>query len=252
MPVNRPAQIVHVTIDNKMPCILHIETATEVCSVAVSLDGKVLFQREETKGPSHAVLLAVFVSEAVQELRSKDITLDAVAVSRGPGSYTGLRIGVSEAKGLCYGLNIPLIGISTLKIMAVAMSASDIVRDNEGILLCPMIDARRMEVYDAIFDSDLSQVRDVHADIIDQQSFSEFLQDRKIVFFGNGAEKCKEALTNANALFVDGMYPTAVNMVALAEEAYLKQEFVDVAYFEPFYLKEFVATVPKNKVLGQD
>lgn len=233
-----------------MPCILHIETATEVCSVAVSLDGEVLFQREETKGPSHAVLLGVFVNEAVQELRAKNIALDAVSVSCGPGSYTGLRIGVSEAKGLCYGLNIPLIALNTLKVMAVGMVSSSVVRDNEGALLCPMIDARRMEVYDAIFDSDLSQVRDVHADIIDPDSFADLLQNHKIIFFGNGAEKCKEALTSANVLFVDGLYPRAVDMIALAESAYSKQEFVDVAYFEPFYLKEFVATVPKNKVLG--
>lgn len=232
-----------------MPCILHIETATEVCSVAVSLDKEILFSREETKGPSHAVLLGVFVNEALIELRARNIKLDAVAVSCGPGSYTGLRIGVSEAKGLCYGLNIPLIAIGTLKVMAAAVAKSGVAKSDT--LLCPMIDARRMEVYDAVFGSELSLVRDVHADIIDQGSFADLLAIHTIVFFGNGADKCKAALTHAHALFLDGIYPKAVDMVDLADAAFAKHEFVDVAYFEPFYLKEFVATVPKNKVLGQ-
>lgn len=232
-----------------MPYILHIETATEVCSVAVSHNGEVIFHREETKGPSHAVLLGVFVNDAVEWLRAQNIALDAVAVSCGPGSYTGLRIGVSEAKGLCYGLNIPLIALNTLKVMAVSMLGKDSV--DASSLLCPMIDARRMEVYDAVFDTQLNAVRDVHADIIDESSFAELLRDYKVLFFGNGAAKCKDSLINSNAVFIDGIYPKATDMVGLAEEAFGKQDFVDVAYFEPFYLKEFVATTPKNKVLGQ-
>ncbi|WP_165044075.1 tRNA (adenosine(37)-N6)-threonylcarbamoyltransferase complex dimerization subunit type 1 TsaB [Dysgonomonas sp. ZJ709] len=230
-----------------MACILHIETATEVCSVAVSKDGELIFQREETKGPSHAVLLGAFVDEATKELRSKGLKLDAVAVSCGPGSYTGLRIGVSEAKGLCYGLNIPMIAIGTLRLMASAVAKKGLV--DPAILLCPMIDARRMEVYDALFDSQLMLIRDVEADIIDETSFIEILKDQRIAFFGNGSAKCKEAIQSPNAIFIENVYPSAIDMVDLAEDAFAKKEFVDSAYFEPFYLKEFVATIAKNKVL---
>lgn len=231
-----------------MACILNIETATEVCSVSVAKDGEIIFDRVETKGPSHAVLLGVFVNEAIEELRLQGIQLDAVAVSCGPGSYTGLRIGVSEAKGLCYGLNIPLIALNTLKIMAHGvLKNNDVDKDT---LLCPMIDARRMEVYDVLFNSNLKEVRPVSADIIDENSFTDILEENKIIFFGNGAAKCKDVLSNANAVFLDDIYPQASEMIDLAEEAFANEDFVDVAYFEPFYLKEFVATIPKNKVLG--
>lgn len=226
--------------------ILYIETATEVCSVAVSQDGAVVFEREETNGPSHATVLGVFADEALQFVRTSGLKLDAVAVSCGPGSYTGLRIGVSEAKGLCYGLGIPLIAIDTLKIMAKAALQK---RLGDDVLLCPMIDARRMEVYDAIYDRHLSEVKAVSADIIEETSFAKYMKDRKVAFFGNGADKCKKVLTDDNALFIDGVYPAANNMVELAEEAFVAGRFVDVAYFEPFYLKEFVATIAKNKVL---
>lgn len=231
-----------------MSCILYIETATSVCSVAVSKDGEVIFQKEETTGPSHAQVLGSFVKEAVDELQKKNLKLDAVAVSCGPGSYTGLRIGVSEAKGLCYGWNIPLIAIETLTIMAAGVVRRSLVGDD--VLLCPMIDARRMEVYDAIFDSKLTKLKEVSADIIDENSFAEYLSANKVVFFGDGSDKCKSALTHVNASFLDSVYPHAEDMVALAEDAFANKSFVDVAYFEPFYLKEFVATTPKNKVLG--
>lgn len=231
-----------------MSCILYIETATSVCSVAVSKDGEVIFQKEETTGPSHAQVLGSFVKEAVDELQKKNLKPDAVAVSCGPGSYTGLRIGVSEAKGLCYGWNIPLIAIETLTIMAAGVVRRSLVGDD--VLLCPMIDARRMEVYDAIFDSKLTKLKEVSADIIDENSFAEYLSVNKVVFFGDGSDKCKSALTHVNASFLDSVYPHAEDMVALAEEAFANKSFVDVAYFEPFYLKEFVATTPKNKVLG--
>ncbi|MDR1090888.1 MAG: tRNA (adenosine(37)-N6)-threonylcarbamoyltransferase complex dimerization subunit type 1 TsaB [Prevotella sp.] len=231
-----------------MPYILSIETATEVCSVAVSNGGQVLFYKEETKGPSHAVLLGQFVNEAIEELRKANIRPDAVAVSCGPGSYTGLRIGVSEAKGLCYGLNIPLIAINTLKIMA--HGALKQGKTEKDTLLCPMIDARRMEVYDTVYDNSLQELRPVSADIIDENSFSEFLADKQILFFGNGAEKCKSVLHHPNVLFSDDIYPKATDMIQLAEESFDKKEFADAAYFEPFYLKEFVATTPKNKVLS--
>ncbi|NDV97210.1 tRNA (adenosine(37)-N6)-threonylcarbamoyltransferase complex dimerization subunit type 1 TsaB [Dysgonomonas sp. 521] len=233
-----------------MSCILNIETATEVCSVAVSNQGKIIFEKEETKGPSHAVLLGQFVNEAIEYLRAEDIKPDAVAVSCGPGSYTGLRIGVSEAKGLCYGLSIPLIAISTLKLMAHGVAKRGLT-DSKS-LFCPMIDARRMEVYDGLFDAALNELRPVSADIIDGESFSEFLQNNKIVFFGNGAGKCKDVLQHQNAVFLDNIYPKAADMVELAEAAYNDKAFADVAYFEPFYLKEFVATVPKNKVLARE
>jgi tRNA threonylcarbamoyladenosine biosynthesis protein TsaB len=231
-----------------MSCILNIETATEVCSVAVSNGGEIIFRKEETQGPSHAVLLGQFVNEAIEYLRAEGIKPDAVAVSCGPGSYTGLRIGVSEAKGLCYGLNIPLIAISTLKLMAYGVLNSGMSDDKT--LLCPMIDARRMEVYDALFDSSLNELRPVSADIIDEDSFARFLKESRITFFGNGAEKCKAVLRHQdNAVFINNVYPKATDMVTLAEDAYSRKSFVDVAYFEPFYLKEFVATIPKNKVL---
>lgn len=232
-----------------MPYILSIETATEVCSVAVSNGNQIIFYKEETEGPSHAVLLGQFVNEAVEELRKANIKLDAVAVSCGPGSYTGLRIGVSEAKGLCYGLNIPLIAINTLKIMAHGvLKQSEVGKET---LLCPMIDARRMEVYDTVYDCSLQEQRAVAADIIDENSFSEFLADKQMVFFGNGAEKCKSVLHHPNAQFLDYIYPKATDMIQLAEDSFDKREFVDVAYFEPFYLKEFVATTPKNKVFTE-
>lgn len=231
-----------------MSYILNIETATEVCSVSISKDNEIIYYKEETKGPSHAVLLGVFVNDAINEMRAKNIKLDAVAVSCGPGSYTGLRIGVSEAKGLCYGLNIPLIAINTLKIMAQGIVDNKAI-DNNAIL-CPMIDARRMEVYDLLLDTDLNEIRPTSADIINENSFADILKEKQIVFFGNGAAKCKEVLPKQNTTFIDGIYPKASDMVKLASEAYVKQDFVDVAYFEPFYLKEFVATTPKNKVLG--
>lgn len=232
-----------------MSYILNIETATEVCSVAVSKDNEIIFYKEETKGPSHAVLLGVFVNEAINEMRARSIQLDAIAVSCGPGSYTGLRIGVSEAKGLCYGMNIPLIAINTLKIMAQGVVERENVRENT--ILCPMIDARRMEVYDLLLNKNLEEVRSTSADIIDENSFSDILEEKEIVFFGNGAAKCKEVLPRENTSFIDGVYPKASDMVRLANAAYTNKDFVDVAYFEPFYLKEFVATTPKNKVLGE-
>lgn len=233
--------------ENVMSCILSIETSTEVCSVAVSNRGEIIFEKENIEGPSHAVLLGEYVNEAIQFLRLEQMALDAVAVSCGPGSYTGLRIGVSEAKGLCYGLNIPLIAINTLELMAYGVAKSNVI--DRSILLCPMIDARRMEVYDALFDSDLNLKKEISADIIDENSFVDMLSENKIAFFGNGADKCKNVLLHANAQFIDNVYPKAANMMTLAEKAYEEKSFVDAAYFEPFYLKEFVATTPKNKVL---
>lgn len=231
-----------------MPVIIHIETSTNACSVAVSVDSKIIFEKISTEGPSHATLLGVFVSEAMQALRQMAIEPDAVSVSSGPGSYTGLRIGVSEAKGLCYGLNIPLIALKTPLIMAKTVIGTLDIDDNT--LLCPMIDARRMEVYAAIYDKNLNTVRDINADIITPDSYAEYLSDSKILFFGNGSDKCKGIINSANANFVEDIFPSASNMVELAEAAYKNNDFADTAYFEPFYLKDFVATTPKNQILG--
>jgi tRNA threonylcarbamoyladenosine biosynthesis protein TsaB len=228
-----------------MSVILNIETATPVCSCALSENGQILFNRENREGLSHAALLGVFVDEAVAFARSRQKTIEAIAVSSGPGSYTGLRIGVSEAKGLSYGLGIPLIAIPTPLIMAQIMADEA----DDQTLLCPMIDARRMEVFATIYDHSLQTVRETSAEIITPNSFSDLLAEHKIIFFGNGADKCKNTLTRPNALFVDDIHPLAVAMIPLAEKALAANDLVDVAYFEPHYLKEFVATVPKNKVI---
>lgn len=228
-----------------MSKILHIETATAVCSVALSVDNKVVFNRENFQGQSHASSLGVFVEEAMVFVRQQQWKLDAVAVSSGPGSYTGLRIGVSEAKGLSYGINIPLIAIPTHEIMAYQMKN----RVGESSLLCPMIDARRMEVYAAVYDQSLAVMRPVQADIVDENSYAEILKDHTVYFFGNGANKCREHLISPNAHFVDDIHPLASAMAELAQSYFDNQQFVDVAYFEPFYLKDFVATQAKNKIL---
>jgi len=223
--------------------ILHIETSTNICSIAVSDNGQCLFSKSDSEGMNHAALLSVFIAEAMEFMKSASKKLDAVAVSSGPGSYTGLRIGISTAKGLCYGLDIPLIAISTLEVLtANALQITEIAANS---LFCPMIDARRMEVYAAIYNQEGIIQREISADIIDENSYSEILENHSVYFFGNGAEKCKATLTHPNARFIDGMYPLAENMIVLAEKAYTEKKFVDVAYFEPFYLKEFYTTAPK-------
>lgn len=230
-----------------MPTILNIETSTTVCSVALTCDGGVEFHKEAFEGLSHAKNLGVFIEEALAFAKGKNKTIDAVAVSCGPGSYTGLRIGVSEAKGLCFGLDVPLIGLNTLQIMACSVLFGG--QFGEDALFCPMIDARRMEVYSAIYDLGLSEVKPVSADIIDENSYKEILDKQPVYFFGDGASKCEGIIKHPNARFIQSVLPVAYDMTALAELAYRKGDFKDVAYFEPFYLKEFVATTPKKKVL---
>lgn len=227
-----------------MSCILHIETSTEVCSVALSQDGVCIFSKTDLNGPSHAVTLGVYVDEALSFADSHAIPLDAVAVSCGPGSYTGLRIGVSMAKGICYGRNIPLIGLPTLEVLCVPVLLNDELADD--MLFCPMIDARRMEVYSAVYNRALHPLRETAADIIDEHSYENFLNEHKICFFGNGAAKCKDIIRHPNALFLDNIRPLAEWMYPLAEKAFAQGNFKDVAYFEPFYLKEFVASKPKK------
>lgn len=227
-----------------MSCILHIETSTQVCSVALSEDGQCIFSKTDFEGPSHAVTLGVYVDEALSFADSHAIPLDAVAVSCGPGSYTGLRIGVSMAKGICYGRNLPLIGIPTPEVMCVPLLLDEELP--EDALLCPMIDARRMEVYAALYDRALHPVREIEAVIIDESSYEDYLNRGPVYFFGNGAAKCKEKILHPNARFVEDIHPLAKWMFPLAEKASARGDFKDVAYFEPFYLKEFVASKPKK------
>lgn len=230
-----------------MSCILNIETSTTVCSVAVSQDGQTIFNEEDLKGPSHAVSLGVFVDEALSFIDSHASPLDAVAVSCGPGSYTGLRIGVSMAKGICYGRNLPLIGIPTLEVLSVpVLLYHDLPED---ALLCPMIDARRMEVYAAVYDRALKVKRAIAADIVDENSYLDYLNEHPVYFYGNGAAKCREKITHPNAHFIDDIHPLAKMMFSLSEKAVATEDYKDVAYFEPFYLKEFVASTPKKNLI---
>lgn len=228
-----------------MSVFIQIETATSVCSCALSVDGEVVINREAHEGQSHAVKLGLFVEEMMQYVRRNRIEVDAIAVSSGPGSYTGLRIGVSEAKGLSYGLEKPLIALPTPLLMA------DMVKDkvSADTLLCPMIDARRMEVYATFYDTSLREIRPTTADIVDENSYRELLDRHPIVFLGNGAEKCRTVLTHPHAQFLENIVPLASGMTALTQAAFDRRDTVDIAYFEPFYLKEFVAIVGKNKVL---
>lgn len=232
-----------------MSLILNIETSTSVCSLALTEGVNVLFEKVSFDGPSHASLLGVYVEEALGFLKENSLRLDAVAVSSGPGSYTGLRIGVSMAKGLCFGYGIPLIGIHSLDIMAYAAICANNASDD--CLYCSMMDARRMEVYSAFYDAQLNLIRNISADIIDEESYASYLEKGKVCFFGDGAEKCKSVLTSSNVKFIDKIYPLASNMGVLAQKAFEEKSFEDVAYFEPFYLKEFKATIAKNKVLNE-
>ena len=227
-----------------MSCILHIETSTEACSVAVSEDGWNEFKVADLNGPQHAVQLGVFVDEALSFVDSHGMVLDAVAVSCGPGSYTGLRIGVSMAKGICYGRNLPLIALPTLEVMCVPVLLQQELP--EDALLCPMIDARRMEVYTQLFNAEGKPEGEVSAEIINEESFAEVRRDgRPFVIFGNGAKKCAEVLSGTQ--FVE-VAPSARGLARLAEEAFEAERFEDLAYFEPFYLKDFVVTTSKKKL----
>lgn len=227
-----------------MSCILNIETSTNVCSVAVSQGGVCLFKRVDNSGPNHAVALGVFVDEALSFVDSRAIPLDAVAVSYGPGSYTGLRIGVSMAKGICYGRGLKLIAVPTLELMAVPVLLEHELDDDT--LLCPMLDARRMEVYAGIYDRALHEVRPVQADVVDGDTYREYLDKGKVCFFGNGACKCVDTINHPNAVLVKGIEPLAEYMFTLAEKRMAEGRFEDVAYFVPFYLKDFVAKTPKK------
>lgn len=231
-----------------MANILNLETSTEVCSVALTSDGQILNHHENYDGHTHATLLSAYIKDALDYAASRQMPIDAVAVSVGPGSYTGLRIGLSEAKGLAFGLGVPLMGVNTLKLLTVTAMFKQFY-DDETTLFVPMIDARRMEVYAGVYDNALESVVEEQAMVIDENSFSDLLATNHLVFLGNGAAKVSSVIKNANAEFVEGIKPEAINMMALSEKAFREKEFIDVAYSTPFYLKEFQATKSKKKVL---
>ena len=228
-----------------MSCILNIETSTDVCSVAVSQDGALLFEKTDLQGPNHAVSLGVFVDEALSFTDNHGIPFDAVAVSCGPGSYTGLRIGVSMAKGICYARNLPLIAVPTLELLAVPVLLGHEELPDDA-LLCPMLDARRMEVYAAVYDRALRPVRGIQADVVDADTYRPWLDEHPVYFFGNGAAKCMETIGHPNAHLREGIVPLAKHMFPLAEKRIALGQHEDVAYFTPFYLKDFVAKAPKK------
>jgi tRNA threonylcarbamoyladenosine biosynthesis protein TsaB len=222
--------------------ILNIETSTKNCSVSISKDGELLAIQELNNGNfTHAEVLHPFIDEVIKNSNITINNLSAIAVSKGPGSYTGLRIGVSAAKGLCFALSIPLISVDTLTSLVHSISI------DSGIII-PMLDARRMEVYSAVFNSEYQQLREVKAEIIDKTSFLSYLENDKVYFLGDGAEKCKTIIAHTNAIFVDDMYPSAKEMCMFAYDKYKKNDIEDVAYFEPFYLKNFIAVPEKKKV----
>lgn len=234
-----------------MATILNIETSTEVCSVALTSEGQVLDHRENYDGQTHATLLSQYVKEMLDYTRSREIKLDAIAVSIGPGSYTGLRIGLSEAKGLAFGMQVPLIGINTLQLLTVSTMFSHFI-DEDKLLYVPMIDARRMEVYTAAYNAALETVMEPQAMVLDEHSMDALLEDgHTLVLMGNGSDKAMKVLAHERVRHIGGVKPVAVDMLALAERAWREQQFIDVAYSTPLYLKEFQATKPRNPILGR-
>ena len=227
-----------------MSCILNIDTSTNVCSVAVSQDGTCIFDKQDTLDPKHREKLGTFVDEALAFIDHNGLPLDAVAVSSGPGSYTGLRVGVSMAKGICYGRGVKLLAVPTLELLAVPVLLHH-EEIEENALLVPMIDARRMEVYSAVYDRALKEVRGIQADVVDENTYKEYLDRGPVYFFGNGAEKCMEIINHPNAHLIKGIDALAKNMFPLAEKRIAQEKFEDVAYFVPFYLKDFVAKQAK-------
>lgn len=223
-----------------MAYILSLETATTNCSVSLSKNGKTIALKEDSRnGYSHAEKLHVFINDVLNTANVKRSEIDAVAVSKGPGSYTGLRIGVSAAKGLAFALDIPLIAIPTLSVLAHQVAI-------ESDVIVAMLDARRMEVYSAIFDDNCNALRETQAQILEAHSFEDYLNKGKVYFIGNGVEKTKTLIHNTNAIFINGKLPSANEMSLLAYNKYKKSDTEDVAYFEPYYLKDFVALKPKS------
>lgn len=232
-----------------MSVILNIETSAKYCSVALTKDGVIEYTREDNVEMNHARALGPYVEACLEEATRREWKIDAVAVSMGPGSYTGLRIGLSMAKGLCFSLDVPLIGVSTLKLLAVKAMFRNIEWEGDEILV-PMIDARRMEVYTAAYDFRLDDLMKPQPLIVTEDSYSELPADRKIYFFGDGAEKTKPLLERENRFWLSGLNPKAADMTALAEKAFREGDFLDVAYSVPEYLKEYEAKKSVNKVLS--
>lgn len=230
--------------------ILCIETATEICSVALSHEGNTIALMEGQKGRSHATGLTPLIKKLLDSASVSFNDLSAIAVSKGPGSYTGLRIGVSVAKGIAFALKKPLIGIGTLDAMCSGFIQNYRHSLSGDPYLCPMIDARRMEVFNAVYDKSGRMVREVSADIIDGDSFRAFLNDHPVTFFGNGAGKCKEVINNPRAVFIDDFNLSASFLAKLSYEALQLNHFEDLAYFEPYYLKDFIATVARKNILA--
>jgi len=221
--------------------ILNIETTTKNCSVSIAEKGKIIAIKELNNGNySHAEVLHPFIVDILKEANLTSDSIDAVAVSKGPGSYTGLRIGVSAAKGLCFAFDKPLISIDTLTSLSYSIAIE------EGVIV-PMLDARRMEVYSAVFDKKHNQIREIKAEIIDENSFCEYLENSTVYFLGDGSQKCKEFITHENAIFIDAMFPSAKEMAKLSYDKYKKNDIENVAYFEPFYLKDFIVIPEKKK-----
>ena len=234
-----------------MSLILCIETGTDICSVGLSRDGELISLRESDEGRDHARNVALFVDELLRENDIAAEELSAVAVGMGPGSYTGLRIGVSFAKGLCYGLQIPLVAVGSLDSMVQVAredhEAGIIDVDNwDDAVLCPMVDARRMEVYTQMFDTQGQPLNEVKAEIVTEESFKEWRGERQLVIFGNGAAKCREVLNDATYINVT---PSARGLAALAHQRLEAGQTEDIAYFEPFYLKDFIIIPSKKKLL---
>ena len=237
-----------------MTLILNLESSTEVCSVSLSKNGEMIDLIENTDGQNHARLLSVFADQLMKNNHLRFNQLSAVSVSKGPGSYTGLRIGVSLAKGICYANQAPLISISPLRAMSSFITSNREkyhINTHDDMLFCPMIDARRMEVYTALFDQQNRKIEAVSAKVIDNNSFNNYLEKHQIVFFGNGSTKCRAELKHPNAIFIDDIKTSAQFMCSLAQEAFKNKQFEDVAYFEPFYLKDFIAGTPKKNILKQ-
>ena len=224
-----------------MSIILNIETATKNCSVCIAKNGNIIAIKELNNGNySHAEVLHPFIVDILNEANLSSKEIDAVAVSKGPGSYTGLRIGVSAAKGLCFAFDKPLISIDTLTSLSYSISL------DKGFII-PMIDARRMEVYAAVYDENHQQIREIKAEIIDENSYSDYLEKNKVYFLGDGSQKCKEIIKHKNAVFIDDKFPSAKEMAQLSYDKYKKSDIENVAYFEPFYLKDFVVIPEKKK-----
>jgi tRNA threonylcarbamoyladenosine biosynthesis protein TsaB len=233
--------------------IICLETATNLCSVALCDSNGVISLRESNESKSHASVLTVFIEEILRENGIRAHDLKAVAVSKGPGSYTGLRIGVSVAKGIAYGASIPLIGVETTLSMFWGVSASQISGTDmdKNLLYCPMLDARRMEVYYAIYDCYGNKIKDISAEIINENSFIKIPEAKKILFFGDGAQKCKEVINRKTALYADDYRISATSMHKPVIQAFNNHNFEDVAYFEPLYLKDFITSLPRKNILGK-